>query len=136
MRRNKRYFRKPEQASGIYAISADAMFIKFGIAADPKSRIYALQNGSPLKLRLLSHLVTSTGGKAQSLEKQVHAALARYHAHGEWFYSCPKTIAVAEAMNLGLEEFERRLAGWSVSEFKDAVMAVKSPMTCSLGRFR
>jgi hypothetical protein len=54
--------------------------IKIGVAARPKQRLYHLQTGSPVELRLVG---TLPGG--QPLEAELHQRFAEHRVRGEWF---------------------------------------------------
>ena len=108
--------RPPDTGSGLYAISAEGQFIKFGIAKNPDKRLDQLQVGSPFELKLIAHVLTPDAATAVGLEKLVHAALGRFHARGEWFFSCPRTLAAAGFMNRGLEFLESQMKAWLKSD--------------------
>jgi hypothetical protein len=132
MRRDRRYYRKPTRETSLYAISANAEFIKFGFAAKPGSRLAELQVGSPFELKLLATLRMPDQASAADLEKRVHVAVARFHFRGEWFYSCPKTLAVAGFMERGAAEFERLIREFGNSEVHYALRRANSAVASGL----
>lgn len=67
----------------IYAIVAKPdVAIKIGRSNQPFARLDALRTGSPHPLDLV---VCGYGGEFE--EVMIHAALAEYRLHGEWFES-------------------------------------------------
>jgi hypothetical protein len=97
----------------VYAISFDRRFIKFGHASNVRNRLSTLQTGCPVELEILAYIMTPNDWAAQELEGFIHAAAVRYHARGEWFLSCPKTLDIANRMNLPFEEYREIIKTWA-----------------------
>lgn len=79
---------------GIYAISVvgdDMAPVKIGYSREVKSRLGALQIGSPYPLEIIA----VCRGRAHH-EKRVHRHLLRHKSHGEWFVRSPETIEVID----------------------------------------
>lgn len=116
----------------LYSISADRQFIKFGFASRPKARLIELQVGSPLKLELLATIDALDQSNAARLESLIHTAAIRYHVRGEWFKSCPKTLAIVAAMKGDLESFEKCIYPWAHVENARAKDSVNSQVISNL----
>ena len=113
--------RRRASESHIYAIGdAEARFIKFGLAANPKARLAGIQTGSPLDLRLLATLCVGSRRNAFNFEYALHRAAGRFHIRGEWFFSCPRTLMIVEWMKFDLAKFAHMIADAAFSEVKHA----------------
>ncbi len=123
-----RWQRRPDTGSSVYAISAGGQFIKFGNAKNPSKRLDELQVGSPFQLKLLGFVPTPDIATAVRLEKLVHKALVRFYVRGEWFQSCPRTLAAAEFMKQGIESFELIMIEWLRVEIDDLKKRHASPV--------
>jgi hypothetical protein len=67
----------------VYFIAApEASRTKIGISKDVRSRLKQLSSAGPCALELV-HVVPGGGWK---LEQELHAALAQWHSHSEWFH--------------------------------------------------
>jgi hypothetical protein len=87
-------------ASGqVYVIgSPGSHIVKIGHSNAPKKRLWLLQVGSPVELRLLAVFV---GG--QALEAALHRYFGAFHVRGEWFALGDDPVkAVREAVALGV----------------------------------
>ena len=74
--------KRENQKTNLYLIQAEnGGPIKIGVSSNIESRLSQLQTGSPFILRVIGEY----NGVSPSLEKQVHAELAEYRLHGEWF---------------------------------------------------
>lgn len=94
----------------IYAIIADAKYVKFGYASDPHKGLLAIRSGCPLELRIGATLVAKCERQAIEWEELLHTAAARFHVRGEWFASNPRTLGFVSWMGLGAERFEVLIA--------------------------
>jgi hypothetical protein len=124
----------PTRKCHLYAISFEGRFIKFGIAVNPAQRLNELQVASPLELRLLAYVEVENTTVALETEKVVHLALARFHVRGEWFQSCPRTLAAAQFMERGSEFFAARMQEWLVAGVRDLRKNISSQVGCALAR--
>lgn len=78
----------------VYFVEAASVgMIKIGYAVDVDQRFVRLQTGSPVPLKLLG---TMTGGRAR--EAELHAQLAAYRCHGEWFRRHSEWTGIMESM--------------------------------------
>lgn len=75
---------------GVYAVTfADAGRVKIGYSATLALRVASLETACPHPLEALAFIV---GDRA--LERELHARLADYRAHREWFTDCPEVRTV------------------------------------------
>lgn len=58
---------------------------KIGISASPRARLGNMQTGSPEKLYLVYESRPVSRAMAAEVERIVHAHLAEWRLHGEWF---------------------------------------------------
>ena len=120
----KRFAAKASNAetkeTNLYAIITDDPFtpqkdgiqsVKFGIAADPRSRLKELQTGSSVKLKLYGYVPCCA-----SLERVLHSKLNRHRRQGEWFAACGDA---------------RQVMGWVASKKADKIYEY-----CGLSKFR
>jgi hypothetical protein len=69
-----------EATAKLYAVEG-ASLVKIGITAgEITRRMFALQTGSPVRLKLLGFVDCSP-----ALESAVHGVLRTFNSHGEWF---------------------------------------------------
>lgn len=80
----------------VYAISAESKFLKFGVSGNLLSRFETIQGSCPLALDLVASIGCLTRADAYDLERKIHIALKPHRVRGEWFKSCPRTLAVVE----------------------------------------
>lgn len=92
----------------LYAIGAEARFIKFGITNSPRKRLTILATGCPLELSLLAKLEVPEP-EALSFEAAVHIAASAHSIRGEWFKSVPPTLKIVAWMEQGDAEYFRKL---------------------------
>jgi hypothetical protein len=89
-----------ERVSRLYFIEAVGLdLIKIGYTVDPVKRFIGMLTSSPVPLSLLG----STWGGPQR-EAEVHAQLAEFRTHGEWFKKSPEVMAVAATADLSYGE--------------------------------
>lgn len=97
----------------LYAFGSEGRYIKFGISKNLRARIATLSIGHPTEMKLLGFIFMPDRDYAREMEKRVHNALAPFHARGEWFKSCPKTMALAEMMGrLDGAKFDSIVQAW------------------------
>lgn len=75
---------------------------KIGISSNPKARLRNMQTGSPEVLYLVYQSRPVSRSMAAEAERMVHAHLAEWRLHGEWF-DLPDDLCV--------EPIEKALAG-------------------------
>ena len=88
--------RKPNRIK-TYLISCGPFF-KVGIAADPESRVGALQTGNPFNIRLVSVIDGNH-------ETPIHKMLDECRVRGEWFDKTHPMQGSASAWDIVLEAF-------------------------------
>jgi hypothetical protein len=82
----------PSRVGVVYFVEAPRSgAVKVGFTRDLSKRLPALQTGSPEKLQVLAWYPTR-----REAETALHAALAGYRLHGEWFESEPVKIALED----------------------------------------
>jgi hypothetical protein len=82
-------YREIQQLGFVYYIEAEGLnLVKIGYSTDPLGRIGALQEQSPVAMRLLG---TCIGDR--KLEHQLHRRFADYRQRGEWFRMEPEVMA-------------------------------------------
>ncbi|MER7841805.1 GIY-YIG nuclease family protein [Streptomyces sp. NPDC096040] len=83
----------------VYVMGSDQWpYVKIGYSKDPAKRLWFVQVGSPVRLRLLA---TYEGG--QNLETALHRYFERHRTNGEWFDLGDSAVErVNAAVNLGL----------------------------------
>jgi hypothetical protein len=70
----------------VYIIEAiDIGSVKIGIAHNIFERFSSIQACSPVKLKLHTHRQANNAHHARAIEKTIHAKLAEFRQHGEWF---------------------------------------------------
>jgi hypothetical protein len=92
----------------VYAIGHMGHHIKFGVAADVIRRKRELQVNHPYQLTLISCSAQMPRTQAYGVEWLIHRAMYRFQLHGEWFKSCPATLAVCH-----------HLASWSSEQLRN-----------------
>lgn len=92
----------------VYFIEGAENAIKIGFTKQPvRSRIKSIQNGSPVRLRLLACCSGSVG-----LERDYHRHFAAHRLHGEWFSPHPDILAEIDRLNANpLSPFSEGM-GW------------------------
>lgn len=112
----------------VYAISAEARYIKFWVTSDLKRRLRNLQHYSPFRLKALYISEDLPKLAAFSLEKVIHKAAVSYHAQGEWFKSCPKTLAIVNLLKTKpLDEISEILNKWAREELRFCIKQKLGP---------
>lgn len=87
---------KPPKGHLVYFVGGDEGPIKIGFTQQPiKERLKSIQNGSPIKLRVLA---TMPGVRKK--EAWYHRLYAAHRLHGEWFERHPDILAEIERINL------------------------------------
>lgn len=71
----------PTEPQFVYFVQSGP-YIKIGVASDVKHRVSTLQTSTPNEVTLLFSLHCKD---AYAQEKELHAALFKYHHRGEWF---------------------------------------------------
>jgi hypothetical protein len=118
----------PFHYTHVYAIAPlGGGCIKFGRAANVKSRFSGIQTGSPVKLALLGSVFVPW-----EVEPEIHGYLKEHRSHGEWFLPTVLVTTVSDYIAAGdargliahlslyrfiprrereKEEFEERMSG-------------------------
>lgn len=86
--------RRAGTSNTTYFIGGDVGAIKIGIACDVPRRLAALQNGSPMVLKVLA---ITPGGR--DVERAYHYQFRAHRLHGEWFERCSEILAEIERLN-------------------------------------
>lgn len=89
----KRQFSLPAERDIYFIQSVKLRLIKIGIANDVDERIRTIQVGSADRVKLLCAVRLSI---AAECERELHAAYAAHHVHGEWFKPVPALLAEIE----------------------------------------
>lgn len=76
----KRRRKNHDRQQGVYVIGFDA-YVKIGVSADVKTRLFALQEHLPAKLTIYRIFV----GEGREGEAALHRHYADYRLRGEWF---------------------------------------------------
>ena len=72
--------------ASVYLITNLGSFrTKIGISANPQGRLSGMQTGSPEALYLVYQSRPVARSMAVEVERMVHAHLAEWRLHGEWF---------------------------------------------------
>jgi hypothetical protein len=82
---------QPERNKSVLYVVKANRFYKIGISLDFAGRLADIQLYNPLKVRLVTFEYIPTRRRIQ-IEKAVHARLADYRMHGEWFDASPVLI--------------------------------------------
>ena len=61
------------------------IYAKVGISCNPYQRLMSLRLGCPVKPRRFCSFEVHSRRKAQIVESDLHRALSKWAAHGEWF---------------------------------------------------
>lgn len=88
-----------EQPSGpvVYFVKGAMDAIKIGFTSQSlKSRVQSIQNGSPVRLKIMAWRAGSVED-----ERAYHERFAAYRLHGEWFEPHPDILAEIERLNAG-----------------------------------
>lgn len=99
------------------------IYVKVGITDRPDSRMMALRLGCPVAPRQFCTMEVVSRRKARTIEVDLHAAFARWSAHGEWF---KVDLADKEKFNEAWKQVLGRhvMAGWPCAWSKVAVQPV------------
>jgi len=93
----KRSNREPSDSFVYFAVDAETLDTKIGIANDPFKRLRTLQIGSPREIVLMG---TLAGGR--ELEQEIHEEFDDDWIRGEWFRMSPRlTHLIAAAWEAG-----------------------------------
>lgn len=82
---------QPERNKSVLYVVKANRYYKVGISLDFASRMETIQTYNPLRVRLVAFEYIPTRRRIQ-IEKAVHARLAEYRIHGEWFDASPVMI--------------------------------------------
>jgi hypothetical protein len=82
----------------VYAVRSEDGFIKFGVARDVERRLRAIGTGNAHQLRLVGATKLMPLRQAFDIEWLLHRAVSSLHKRGEWFISCPKTLAIGRML--------------------------------------
>ncbi len=63
-----------------FVLARRTNLVKIGVSDDPRSRLSALQTGSPIKLEIVAEMPGD-----ERYERVLHESFAEYRIHGEWF---------------------------------------------------
>lgn len=128
----------------VYIMAAPAMkgltYFKVGITGDVSKRICGVQTGCPLRISRVWAVTAGGNGHAQSVEAAMHAKLAAFHSHGEWFaMETDKLLhkrAMADVMAYGCALAGGPEAKWRQIEVPDLKKAVRelAGETAEIGR--
>lgn len=103
----------------VYAISAGDSYIKFGVSLSIAKRMDQMQIHCPLQLKLLYVSKPMAKRHAYLLEAILHRAASYYQVRGEWFQSCPKTLAIVEVLKKKpLIELADHFGKWAEEELR------------------
>lgn len=98
----------------IYAIVAmPDVAIKIGRSDNPFGRLESLRTGCPHPLELV---VCGSGGEFE--ETMIHAALAEYRLHGEWFRICEPVVEMVDRIGRMSKHVTHEIVGLAESEEK------------------
>jgi predicted GIY-YIG superfamily endonuclease len=61
------------------------IFVKIGMTDNPIARFRQLRNGCPHTPRQFAYFETYSRKEASRIERSLHKAYAKWHAHHEWF---------------------------------------------------
>jgi hypothetical protein len=86
---------KPPAGHIVYFVGGEIGPVKIGFTQQPiKERLKCIQNGSPVKLRVLATLAAR-----RQKEGWYHRLFAASRLHGEWFERTPELLAEIERLN-------------------------------------